>query len=580
MIEEMGTSLSRFSIAVVAFFSLLSFGQSGGDFTYEDLVRLIQQSTPPIHSIDELISHLPKEMRSNFVLMHDSKSIQPGDLKHPRVIMSSFSGKLACAFSTGEMLECYQFRDQGSRFDFRAIDFSQAASTSSGGGVLFSESNQSPDGKIQCTSCHGKDPRPNWEAYKVWPGAYGSHDDSMFKGEDDAERNKFLEFKADSLNSPRYRDLIFDPTNPVSPYMDNAYTGRGTKYSPNLRLGEEISRLTALRDTRLLKELPRYRSYLFLMAEAGCPVKPEEKKNYSQFLELDPKTKQLLRSFRASLVNQITEATWTPFFRNFDPTCSPCNYLGTAGNDQNPATDPSVSDPGLLGVGFTPYSYNYRDGVTSMNDFIAAETMKYLISTGDNDLSPFYSSTKGFAQSSEAAYPDSDDDFVKQFNQTLDSTLLPIDFDKLQKSCDLLYRKFKVSFKSTGMNQSVRTSSTNNPAQTAADPNCLVKTPDQAFAQVTALVNSSAPALQSNSKDLISSCLKCHSDPKKYYFIPFNEPTKLTDQQLSEIKFKISDKADQAGEERMPKGGPTLTPDQQNKLVNYLLEQRGEAASK
>jgi hypothetical protein len=74
--------------------------------------------------------------------------------------------------------------------------------------------------------------------------------------------------------------------------------------------------------------------------------------------------------------------------------------------------------------------------------------------------------------------------------------------------------------------------------------------------------------------------LKCHSDPKQYYFIPFNEPTKLTDQQLSEIKFKISDKADQAGEERMPKGGPTLTPDQQNKLVNYLLEQRGDASGK
>lgn len=160
----------------------------GETLTYEDLVGLI--TTHDVRSIDELLPLLPADYRAEYTLMHTSLSLQPATFEFPRVIMTGPRATLVIAFNGDpqavryNVLEIIQFREAGAPaappnpatpprgFEFREIVFSDLHPPA--------PPQYRPANQQLCRSCHGDpEPRPNWEIYGEWPGAYGSSVDQV-----------------------------------------------------------------------------------------------------------------------------------------------------------------------------------------------------------------------------------------------------------------------------------------------------------------------------------------------------------------------------------------------------------------
>ena len=231
-------------LGFVLFSTFPVFAQS---FKFEDLVDLIKSKH--LQTLEEVLPLLPEELRSHYTLMRESRSLQAASDLDPRVIMYGRDAKLTCTFNGDssqrgfDTLECFQFRDETSSFDFRQIQFP----TDENGllQVEYSESNRSVDKKISCTGCHMADPRPNWDSYSHWPGAYGENDDTP---QDNFQ--KYSRFVAKRGSHPRYQWLI-QQDYAEAPYMAETYFD--IDHRPNLRFGEAIGRLMGLRGYRLLQ---------------------------------------------------------------------------------------------------------------------------------------------------------------------------------------------------------------------------------------------------------------------------------------------------------------------------------------
>lgn len=155
-------------------YSGASSGQA--NFTFEDLARLVTNDRTP--SIERVLSRLPENLRSNYILMYRSRSLQRATFQRPRAILFEKDATFLMSFGALETdlrgakaLEVVQFRPATKSWEFREITFNE------GGRPQISEPNPR-----KCLECHqsqsraGVDPRPNWEPYAFWPGAYGSAD--------------------------------------------------------------------------------------------------------------------------------------------------------------------------------------------------------------------------------------------------------------------------------------------------------------------------------------------------------------------------------------------------------------------
>ncbi len=143
--------------------------------TYESLVETIRKSEAT--SLEETIALLPSDFLRHYVLMYRSRSLQDASPLFPRAIVFGRSARFILAFNGHEKqkgynnLEIIQFRDKEHRWEFREITFSAEKPPT------FSEANPK-----KCLECHQSprrenvDPRPNWEPYNFWPGAYASVD--------------------------------------------------------------------------------------------------------------------------------------------------------------------------------------------------------------------------------------------------------------------------------------------------------------------------------------------------------------------------------------------------------------------
>jgi hypothetical protein len=242
-------------------------------FTYEDLVSLIQQHG--LTSIEEVLPALPESFRSGYTLMRASGSLQDASDTNPRVIMFGPDARLTCAFNgdpsqTGfDALECFQFRESERRFDFRQIRF--PTSTNGLTSVAFSASGQTTDGTVQCSGCHRPDPRPNWEEYATWPGAYGAQDDGL-RG----EAPRYAAFVARRSTHPRYRWLV-QGSNPTDPYTMDGHAD-DIDLRPNVKFSDAVGRMNGFRAARILESrVAVWRSLAFAISVFGCAVSPEQK---------------------------------------------------------------------------------------------------------------------------------------------------------------------------------------------------------------------------------------------------------------------------------------------------------------
>lgn len=145
---------------------------------YESFVEGIKASGA--QSLEQALNLVPQEFYANYVLMYRSRSLQDANPRYPRAIVFGRSAKFIMAFNGHERqkgynnLEIVQFREKTFRWEFREITFENGLAP------RFSEANPK-----KCLECHQSpsrtnvDPRPNWEPYNFWPGAYASVDDKI-----------------------------------------------------------------------------------------------------------------------------------------------------------------------------------------------------------------------------------------------------------------------------------------------------------------------------------------------------------------------------------------------------------------
>jgi mono/diheme cytochrome c family protein len=172
---------------------------SGPLFTYESLQTLIQSKK--ITSVDQLIPDLPSDCLSHSVLVYKSRSIQPGTVTDPRVILYCDDGKLLLAYSgnktlaNGNSLEVIHFDDSTKKFNFTEVTFKP-------------NHPQYAKNPEVCLHCHGADrPHPNWDAYNLWPGVFASAEGEIYVGsKEDHEFTAFL--LAHKGKTDRYSPLI------------------------------------------------------------------------------------------------------------------------------------------------------------------------------------------------------------------------------------------------------------------------------------------------------------------------------------------------------------------------------------
>jgi len=218
---------------------------------YETFANRIRETGAA--SPEAALALLPEEMRINYTLVHQSRSIQQGSLQNPRVLLFGTDAKLIVAFNgspdeTGYAnLEILHFKEESETFELRSIEFGKT--------VHFSEANP-----VTCTACHKHSPQPIWKDYGSandesehgqWPGTYGpSHD--MVSTE---LKPALLAFWEAAPRHPRYRLLLRDPESDLFPYQPTEEKFRWQhRFRPNNRLSRLLARLDARRVARAMEE--------------------------------------------------------------------------------------------------------------------------------------------------------------------------------------------------------------------------------------------------------------------------------------------------------------------------------------
>lgn len=277
--------LKRFIIVYVVLLSSTVFARyeigskQTENFTTETLIEIINSSAEE-KSIPSVLSDLHQyypELFSNYILMYKSRSLQKSSFLYPRVLLNSKDSKTIISFNGNPKdhgynnLEVVEFDEKEDRFKFREISFFD-------GKAKVSEVNPK-----KCLRCHQSssrknvDPRPNWEPYNMWPGAYdstGHGSDFIRKGSDKfdphlynlfSQENEMYQKFLDTVasNHDRYKYLVPIAKNTSGLYFPSLTAASGSKGPHHLTtaLTEQLGLLNTRRIVRLIKTSPLMEFY-------------------------------------------------------------------------------------------------------------------------------------------------------------------------------------------------------------------------------------------------------------------------------------------------------------------------------
>jgi hypothetical protein len=237
-------------------------------FTEAKLQQLLKENPAtgrPVDSIAELIPLLPRELRENFLFVYESRSpfhagISP---EYPRVILFTNDARLVLTFIGDErrpgfdLLETMSFDDDKARFELRPYLMPAAERRA-----------WRPSAEdSRCARCHGADPRPIIDSYPLWPGFYGSVQDTFPNDRiGKKEARNYAGFMAGAAKTGVYKDLIYTPGSPVSPFLDPRLFKEDTveldaaelPFVPNARFGIALTELNRARIARKITAGPTY----------------------------------------------------------------------------------------------------------------------------------------------------------------------------------------------------------------------------------------------------------------------------------------------------------------------------------
>ncbi|MBY0517890.1 MAG: hypothetical protein K2P81_13350 [Bacteriovoracaceae bacterium] len=144
-------------------------------------VRELIGKAENFNSVEDFVSALPNEMRSNFVMMADSRSFQAGNRENPRVIMASTDGSVRVTFGTDpnargfNNIEISIWNPEKGEFEYKEVAYKEE------NGKMHGDENPRA-----CQTCHGKPPKPNWDTYNYWSGAVPFNKDKLIRGSEEA----------------------------------------------------------------------------------------------------------------------------------------------------------------------------------------------------------------------------------------------------------------------------------------------------------------------------------------------------------------------------------------------------------
>ncbi|MGZ6441016.1 MAG: hypothetical protein ACXWRU_13235 [Pseudobdellovibrionaceae bacterium] len=161
--------------------------------TFSNLMKTLKDNdTKSIEEALLVVSRQYPEYLEFHTLMYDSFSLQKSSFLEPRVIVYGPKADFILTFNGGthmrggNALEVMQYDPSNGKFQFREITFktplkNETASLMTEEDIEFENSNMkyTKANPNKCTSCHGQTPKPIWETYFLWPGAYGGNDDTL-----------------------------------------------------------------------------------------------------------------------------------------------------------------------------------------------------------------------------------------------------------------------------------------------------------------------------------------------------------------------------------------------------------------
>jgi hypothetical protein len=244
---------------------------SANALSFESLKQIILEQK--IDSIEALIPLLPDSLRSKFVLVFKSRSLQTASYQDPRAILFGDDATFILSFNGSadqrgfDDLEMAEFDNQKKQFIYHEILFPSPSKNRKA--FTFSESN--PE---KCQKCHGNPARPIWDTHPLWPGAYGQvYHAPLAK----TEAAGLAGFMLNQPKHPRYRALLHletftDPAT-FSPTTVTRYEGSDRKLPPNAAFGQLLSQLnlqTIARQATNAKAFPQFQYVLLASLNENC----------------------------------------------------------------------------------------------------------------------------------------------------------------------------------------------------------------------------------------------------------------------------------------------------------------------
>lgn len=204
------------------------------DPTYEEVEEVLLQGE--FDTLSSFLVEMKKRWPDFFnwhTLMYQSLSLQGSSFKDPRAIVFGRTADFVMTYNGSASQKGFAFLEVRSfserkGFQYREVAFKKEPIHEHDDPITEEEIEKqsrfvsiSKPNIQKCTQCHSEKPRPIWQPYFIWPGAYGSDDDILSAtylgpsvgrafdirpGARDAERVGYNQF-LDNLQNPRYQVL-------------------------------------------------------------------------------------------------------------------------------------------------------------------------------------------------------------------------------------------------------------------------------------------------------------------------------------------------------------------------------------
>jgi hypothetical protein len=304
--------------------SLASGALAGGEepLSFEWLKKLIADNQ--VKSIEDLLPKLPAELRSNFVLMYESRSLQAATPAQPRIILSSKDGKFVLTVAgkadgaNSQLVEVMAYNPETRKFGFNSVTFE------GGAGARFEEN------PAKCKGCHSAALHPNWDTYPRWPGAYGSEHFTP----NDRELANYRKFLAESADKGRYKALVDIPRaegSSLRPGIPDFYHELSER---NVRFTTALSELNFERIWEEIKSLPRYSRYRAALLAAFYDsanfldfVPPEDRiRLRDEYLKARKQTDAAIKAYDAKVAGRQVALTGEPIADTYSHNMSKVGF--------------------------------------------------------------------------------------------------------------------------------------------------------------------------------------------------------------------------------------------------------------